>query len=892
MNIQAQMAKAMRKVAAALKPDAPGGVPMQVEAALSMTARDKVSNLLNYRHFNQELNLCYMDNGGGGVDVGFMLAIQPLNVAGMDAESQIEATIKALPPGSVIQYGKLVTPQVEGYINTWANARLQKNDNPILRQVATQRREFLLATATGPSMLPAGDRLHPRMTQFYVSARVPFKGDLSDDKDIGSFLKELVALRGTITGALQSTGIGAEVLDEENVKLLLREMINPHVEPTERVQTQSRGVPLNQDIVTPNTRLSVMDDGRIGFSNGMGEPPVVVTALTVDRAAPTLTLPKMAITLGDPKSRVERITCPYWAYTTVHVLHKDDARDELVKKLGLLNKQTMTESAWFKAMMSELFERKDRANALLKETGKSHILVRAYTGINLYTPPEEARRQTEYVKGLFSNGDFVVSEERFISLPAFLASLPLQYSPAIDEPNRGLQRAWLMSSLNAASMVHIQGDWRGTDPTKGGLMLVARTGQVATFDLLETSINYNFVIVATSGSGKSFLANEIVGDFLSKGGIARIIDVGRSYHRFCEMMGGENIVFSPDNPVSLNPFTGIRTLDDLNEMIPMLKDLLRLMAFPLQSEEHTPAYQYQLLEKAITEAWGEYGEACELWHVVEWLRNYSADGTTRAQDLALQLEPFSHGRYKKWFTGPRTVNFSNKFIVIELEELKQDSALQAVVLQLMMYQVTKEMYMSPRSLPKLLAIDEAWDLMGGLKTGRFIETAFRRIRKYNGIAGVITQSFEDFEKSDAARACIENAAWQFILYQRAESLDYAVQNKRISADPGMVDLIRSVKSGPGYSEVFVRAENGSGLYRFVTDRHSYYAFTSKAKDITALDDIVKTGKTMSEAIDEMSQRDYQAMWAGEFEVDYEDEEVEWARQQAERAAREGMRLTA
>ena len=52
--------------------------------------------------------------------------------------------------------------------------------------------------------------------------------------------------------------------------------------------------------------------------------------------------------------------------------------------------------------------------------------------------------------------------------------------------------------------------------------------------------------------------------------------------------------------------------------------------------------------------------------------------------------------------------------------------------------------------------------MGGIKTGRFIESAFRRARKYGGIVGVATQSFEDFEKSDAARAAISNAAWQLI----------------------------------------------------------------------------------------------------------------------------------
>jgi conjugal transfer ATP-binding protein TraC len=330
-------------------------------------------------------------------------------------------------------------------------------------------------------------------------------------------------------------------------------------------------------------------------------------------------------------------------------------------------------------------------------------------------------------------------------------------------------------------------------------------------------------------------------------------------------MGGQNIVFSPDSPVSLNPFSAIKTTDDLNELMPMLKDLLRLMAYPLTAEEETPPFQYQILEKAIEESWAKKREQTELSDIHQWLLEYP-DAANRTSDLAVQLAPYAVGRYKRWFSGPRTVSFDNPMVVIELEELKQDSGLQAVVLQLMIYQVSKEMYLSDRKIPKLLAIDEAWDLLGNVKTGRFVETAFRRARKYNGIAGVITQSFEDFEKSAAARAAIENAAWQFVLYQRPESLEFAVDNKRVVGSDGTLELLRTVKSGKGYSEVFVRGEQGAGLYRFITDRHSYYTFTTNPVDIAKLDQLARDGKTLPEAIDFLAKEDYKKMWPEDFDA--------------------------
>jgi conjugal transfer ATP-binding protein TraC len=847
-----QLAKAL---GAFVKPDPAGRMHTTRQAALTLTERESFSGLFTYRSFDAENNLCYLDDGDAPA-TGFILAMNPLMVAGIDTEQQIEAVFNAVPAGSVVQFGKLVTPQVEGFLSRWEAARLEKNTNPLLRQVAERRREFMSVTATGPSMLPQ-TRLHPRMAHWYCAVRIPYTDSMTSDKDIKTYLRRVMDTRGTIQGALKAGGMDSEVLNEEATKYLLRELLNPHIEPTRRILEATSGVPLNTDIVARNTRVTVLEDGRIGFSEGGELAEIAVSVLTADAAPNVMYLPAMARTLGDPEAWDERITCPYWAYTTVHVLQPDDARDSLTTTFGLLNKQTMSESPWFRSMMGHLYERKDRASALLKTTANGHQLVRAYTGINLYTPVDEARSQSEYVKGLYRRAGFRMSEETYISLPAFIASMPLQYTPSQDPPNKGLQRAWLMSSLNAASMVQIQGDWRGTGESKGGLLLVSRAGQIASFDLLQTTINYNFVVVAASGSGKSFLTNEIVCDFLSKGGIARLIDVGRSYYRFCEVMGGENLVFSPDSPMSLNPFTDIKTQEDLNELMPMLKELLRLMAYPLTPEAQTPAYQYQLLEKAVNDAWAQTGNTCELSHVVEWLRSQE---DSRARDLALQLEPYSHGRYKRWFSGPRTVKFNKPLVVIELEELKQDGALQAVVLQLMMFQTTKEMYLSDRRIPKLLAIDEAWDLMGGLSTGKFIETAFRRMRKYNGIAGVITQSFEDFEKSPAARAAIENAAWQFILYQRPESIEFAVQNKRISSDAMTIDLIRSVRSGQGFSEVFVRGEQGSGLYRFVTDKHSYYTFTTKPVDINALADLQRQGKTLEEAIDQKAMADYEAMW--------------------------------
>ena len=845
-----------------VRPDAPGPLPLTIAQARGLVERDRFTDLLSYRFFDAEDDLCYLDEGEG-LAIGFGLSLAPMVLAGTDAETQLEAAINALPADSVVQFAVLSSPQVEGFLHIWAKSRLEKNTNPLLKQVAERRREFMMKTAVGPSMLPKM-RMHPRMMQYYALIRVPFKGDIEDDAARAAFVKQVKDVRSSFQSALKGGKIPAEPLNEEDFRFLVRELLNPHLSPRERLETAQPQVPFHLDVLDRNTRVTVGENSVIGFGLNEGEPDVQLSSITVDAKPRFFTLPMMSQTLGSPIQWDERITCPFWAYTTIHVLDAENAKDALTTKLGLLNRQTMSESAWYRAMMKSLYERKDMADQLLSETRKGHRLVRAYAGINVYAPTEEIREQTELVKTLWRKAGFRVSEEKYIGLPVFVASLPFQYNSTMDPPNKGLQRASLMHSLNAASLIPIQGDWSGTNPQRGGPLMVSRRGQLATFDLLQTSVNYNFVIVAQSGSGKSFFANEIVCDFLSKGGNARIIDVGRSYYRFCTVMGGQNVVFSPDNPMSLNPFSDIFDEKGLGEAMPVLKDMLRQMMYPLTPEDQTPPWEYAMIEEALKSAWGRKRESTELVDVHDFLLEHK---DPRAKDMAFMLAPWATGRYSRWFSGRRTVSFDNPLVVIELEELKTDPILQAVVMTLVIHQVTTEMYLGDRKLPKLLAIDEAWDLLGGMKTGKFIEAAFRRARKYNGIAGIITQSFEDFEKSAAAKAAIENAAWQFILYQRKESLDFAMANKRIVGGEAMLELLRTVRSGEGFSEIYVRGENGEGLYRFVTDRHSYYTFTTNPRDINRLTDLQDQGMSLMDAIDHLAREDYRRMWGGALSIE-------------------------
>ncbi|MEI6416071.1 MAG: ATP-binding protein, partial [Pseudomonadota bacterium] len=217
--------------------------------------------------------------------------------------------------------------------------------------------------------------------------------------------------------------------------------------------------------------------------------------------------------------------------------------------------------------------------------------------------------------------------------------------------------------------------------------------------------------------------------------------------------------------------------------------------------------------------------------------------------LATALEPYTkHGIYASYFEGEANIEFRKNLVVLELEELKAKKDLQAVVMQLMMYRITQEMYLD-RSKRKLVIIDEAWDLMGSGSSANFIEAGYRRARKYGGAFGTITQSVDDYYKNEATRAAITNADWLFLLRQKPESIDRLGKEGKLHVYEWMKRQLSSVSTEHGhYSEIFVHGPMGSGVGRLILDPFSMLLYSTRAEDYQAIKTLADQGMSVIDAI--------------------------------------------
>jgi len=86
-----------------------------------------------------------------------------------------------------------------------------------------------------------------------------------------------------------------------------------------------------------------------------------------------------------------------------------------------------------------------------------------------------------------------------------------------------------------------------------------------------------------------------------------------------------------------------------------------------------------------------------------------------------------------------------------MSDLATREDLRSVVLSAIMFMTSQAMTRSPRSVRKLLLIDEAWSMLKGGSMGEFVETYARTCRKYGGALATATQSLNEPARRGALR---------------------------------------------------------------------------------------------------------------------------------------------
>lgn len=839
------------------------GNAMPPERALFQGAnqRDTLTSMLNYRHYDEGRGLYFNYDS-----VGFVLYALP--TAGLSVEDirTLEGVFKNnYRAGTIIQVSLYADPNIDHIIDRWAAVRgaSDRIPNPEVFRMLAERRERYLKPAAWKGLWQ-DEYLLLRDFHLLISVAVPLAR--GQDTLPRSELDELQRHRDSVLGILRSARISAEPAQPELLMSLIGDLFRPKLNPQERREPvpYTPAVELREQVVPDETAIYV---GRDNLTIDWRGNLVSVLPYSVKQFPVQWGGSINGELLGPFFNRVQRIACPYLMTLLVEIPDQVSAMGKA--KQNLLRATQMKDSPLGRYVPAWKDRYEDWKFVVGKMEQGSKMLAASYS-IALFAPVGEEEAAEQSLKNVFASVGWRLAKTRFNVLPRFLSCLPLVVGREAIRVCKRLKYFRSMLSWNAVNFAPWVGEWKGNVPAGETpmLMFIGRRGQLCFLDPFQNSKgNYNIAVAAASGAGKSFFTQEYLNAFLGTGGRGFVIDSGRSYQNLCEIHGGAFIDFSKMSKVNLNPFTTIidETMvspevwrdspNTFSDQLPMLLSLIGTMADP---NNPLPSKHNAILATAITNAWNQKKNKATITTVGEDLATMDLH---EAKDLAIMLRPYmAGGAFGEYFEGDANIDFSNPFIVLELDDLNAKGDLQTIVVLLLMKRITEVMYLSGRAQKKICIIDEAWRFLGNGNASRMIEEGYRTARKYNGSFMTVTQGIPDYYKSPTATAAYTNSDFAFFMRQKPESLaevkakNYLMMNDWEERTYGSITTFGPTKQHPGgkYSEIAMKTPDGMAVGLLCVDPMASKLMSTKAADVEAIKTLERQGYSKLEAIQQVA----------------------------------------
>ena len=407
-----------------------------------------------------------------------------------------------------------------------------------------------------------------------------------------------------------------------------------------------------------------------------------------------------------------------------------------------------------------------------------------------------------------------------------------------------LERAKKMKTNNLADFLPVYGPREGdSDPV---VVFRNRLNGLYCFNGFSSLPNFNSLVTGSSGAGKSFLNNCILLQEFSRNQRVFIIDIGGSYRKLTDALGGQYLEINLSEAHRINPLhleSGHTEPTDQK-----LKTLVAVVESMVSDEEkgRLPKIERVLLEKEIVQLYAKFstnGKSPVLSDLASALE-ISSEASMR--ELSKMLYTWTGSRpYGRLVDGVGGLETRARICTFDLKGLSNYPDLQRVMILILTDFILTQVE-SDRSVKKRIILDEAWQFLRSSSAADFMEYCARTLRKTGSGITFITQGVEEIAVSPIGSAILNNTATKFVMLQRGD-MNVLVKNLKLNARE--IELISSLSQKKGhYSEGFLIKGDDRQVVRIFPTPLEYWLATSDAEDNGYLDALVAGGKTLNEAI--------------------------------------------
>lgn len=284
------------------------------------------------------------------------------------------------------------------------------------------------------------------------------------------------------------------------------------------------------------------------------------------------------------------------------------------------------------------------------------------------------------------------------------------------------------------------------------------TGAPIIYDYTQRE-NYNILLLASSGAGKSVTAKTILKRLDDKFPDAKIfvIDPNGEYEKVGEFLGLDVIRVTQEQNLGLDPFK----LFDATDAADILADLKNANEI-IRTEFRAKAVGCKTVKEFYTK-------------VNQKAREYLSDLVRGQISAVIEGEPRISDR-----------------IVISLRGTDGQDRI-FLLLLLALGKVWKQINTIEPRIPKIILIDEGWMLFMKNTSGKFLNMIARVGRKFNVVFMFVTQRPEDVIENDFGRAIADNAGTKIFLQNTEQAADKIKTAMSLSDEE--CDLIKSLSRG-------------------------------------------------------------------------------------------------
>ncbi|MBT0826693.1 TraC family protein [Campylobacter lari] len=814
---------------------------LQKEIWDSTLKRYKFSDFLPYCVYKEDEGIYYNNDNS----YGCVFLCSPRIRMGKSTADSIEEILNKLPDDLFIQFSLFGSKNIYRVVETWKREHLKRADkenNELLKKaVESMNRFYFSKTKKGVSR-----SMQTRIKNFVLIISIR-----SESKDT------ILHTRDFLRNVLSTGGFYPQEGNPYLLKPILYEIFNGNHD-INHIPKYDDSLYINRQIIAPDSEILVHD-----------------THIELDkRSFVTLvpqTFPKEASIfdfgekLGDYLSNaldVNQFKDSFLITTSICKLPKSKAN-----KVSQIHSFILTQN-WSEALFRNFAAARKESVEILDRINQNKELLYAIDmnvviGGDNY---EEASKNAHTIMSYWNKGGdnkaLNLIEAMGIHQLNLIASLPMGINKEYVFDVTAKFRT--MFADQASQFVPLEADYAGTN---ANLLLFSRRGQICGLDLFVSNSNFNGFLVATSGAGKSVFLNMVAFNTFARGDRVFIVDQDNSFVNLCNTIGGQYVSLDPQTPISFNPFSEIKSFEDLYEDLEYLSVFIYMLGSSKNQNEADK--DEKLIKSELQEVLKKlYQKKKNRFDISDIQKIMQEKDDPRFKDFAHHLRPFCKGGiYEKFLAGDNEFNISKEFIVIEFKGVEDHPDLRDPLVMLLIYHINQLMYMSPDREAKIqIIIDEAHKFLGkNPKMDDFIEQLYRRARKYGGSAIIATQGFDDIYSvknggglSRAGSVIINNSAYKIFMKQTDVSSNLLIQSNIFSFSKIDEQILKSIGTVKGeYSELFlITPDEVMFPYRLAMDKYFYYLTTTDANDKAKIKELMqKEGLSFAQAVETLVLRE-------------------------------------